>query len=252
MNPTIDPGVIAGAYERDAASASAEYGALFRRDIESYVQLEALEALVIPERHSLPPVEGVHYFAFVDPSGGSQDSMTLAVAHREKETAVLDLVLERRPPFSPEDVVEDFVLTLKEYGVFEVNGDRYAAEWCSSSFRKRSVSYETSRRTKSDLYRELIPLLNSAKLELLDHRRLVAQLSALERRTARSGKDSIDHPPGAHDDVANAAAGALVLAAHQAQMLHAAPSGPRRASLWLGGGDDGSEANDFEIRPGIE
>jgi hypothetical protein len=35
----------------------------------------------------------------------------------------------------------------------------------------------------------------------------------LERRTARSGKDSIDHPPGAHDDVANAVAGVLVLAA---------------------------------------
>jgi hypothetical protein len=46
---------------------------------------------------------------------------------------------------------------------------------------------------------------------LLDHPRLVAQLCALERRTARGGRDSIDHPPGAHDDVANAAAGALVL-----------------------------------------
>ena len=38
-------------------------------------------------------------------------------------------------------------------------------------------------------------------------------MCALERRTARSGKDSIDHPPGGHDDVINAAAGALVEAA---------------------------------------
>jgi hypothetical protein len=29
----------------------------------------------------------------------------------------------------------------------------------------------------------------------------------LERRTARGGRDSIDHPPGAHDDLANAVAG---------------------------------------------
>ena len=35
----------------------------------------------------------------------------------------------------------------------------------------------------------------------------------LERRTARGGRDSIDHGPGAHDDIANAVAGALVLAA---------------------------------------
>jgi hypothetical protein len=48
---------------------------------------------------------------------------------------------------------------------------------------------------------------------LLDNRRLISQLHGLERRTARGGKDSIDHGPGAHDDIANAVAGALVLAA---------------------------------------
>lgn len=42
--------------------------------------------------------------------------------------------------------------------------------------------------------------------------RLVSQLSNLERRTTRIGRDIVDHPPGGHDDVANAAAGALVLA----------------------------------------
>jgi hypothetical protein len=38
-----------------------------------------------------------------------------------------------------------------------------------------------------------------------DHRTLYA----LERRTARSGKRSIDQPPNGHDDVINAAAGVL-------------------------------------------
>jgi hypothetical protein len=41
---------------------------------------------------------------------------------------------------------------------------------------------------------------------------LISQLHGLERRTARGGRDSIDHAPGAHDDVANAVAGALVIA----------------------------------------
>jgi hypothetical protein len=53
-------------------------------------------------------------------------------------------------------------------------------------------------------------LLNSGRVELLDHPRLHAQLLSLERRTARGGKDSIDHPPNGHDDLANAVAGALV------------------------------------------
>jgi rubredoxin len=39
---------------------------------------------------------------------------------------------------------------------------------------------------------------------------LVNQLIGLERRVARSGKDSIDHGPGMHDDLCNSAAGALV------------------------------------------
>jgi hypothetical protein len=39
---------------------------------------------------------------------------------------------------------------------------------------------------------------------------MVAQLVGLERRTARSGKDSIDHSPGGHDDIANAVAGAII------------------------------------------
>ncbi len=51
--------------------------------------------------------------------------------------------------------------------------------------------------------------MNSARAELLDHKRSIAQICSLERRVARSGRESIDHPPGGHDDVANAIAGVL-------------------------------------------
>jgi hypothetical protein len=34
---------------------------------------------------------------------------------------------------------------------------------------------------------------------------------SLERRTSRGGRDSVDHAPGSHDDLANACAGALSL-----------------------------------------
>ena len=56
--------------------------------------------------------------------------------------------------------------------------------------------------------------MSSTGCELLDHARLLKQLGSLERpHEQRGGKDSIDHPPRQHDDVANAAAGALVAAA---------------------------------------
>jgi hypothetical protein len=195
--------------ERDPAAAAAEYMAVFRSDLEAFITREVVEAAVIAGRHELPPVVGTRYFGFTDPSGGSSDSMTLAIVHSDSEHVVLDCWRERRPPFSPENVVLEFAATLRSYGISSVRGDRYAGEWPRERFRVHGVSYEPAEQPKSDLYCDLLPILNSGRAELLDHPRLIAQLCALERRTARSGKDSIDHPPGGHDDVVNAVAGAL-------------------------------------------
>jgi hypothetical protein len=79
-------------------------------------------------------------------------------------------------------------------------------------FRSNGIDYRLSDKPKSEIYQNLLPLLNGGRLELLDLPRLAAQLVGLERRTARSGRDSIDHGPGAHDDVINAAGLALLAA----------------------------------------
>jgi hypothetical protein len=68
MNPSVDESVIAAAYEADEPSAAAEYGAEFRRDIESYVSREAVDAVVVPGRHELPPISGVVFTAAIDPA----------------------------------------------------------------------------------------------------------------------------------------------------------------------------------------
>lgn len=215
MNPTLDPAAIEAAYAEDAAVAAAEWGAQFRRDIENFVSREVVEQCRIAGRYELPPIADlrVRYLAFVDPSGGSSDSMTLAIAHADRSgQSVLDLVREVKPPFSPETVVREFASLLKPYRCSRVTGDRYSGEWVREAFRKAGVHYSISEQTKSEIYLEALPLLNSGRVELLDHPRLTAQLLGLERRTARGGKDSIDHGPRQHDDVVNAAAGAVVLA----------------------------------------
>ncbi len=212
FNPTLPQSVVDRALERDAASAAAEYGAQFRTDLEAFVAREVVEACVADGVYERPYQGKFRYCGFVDPSGGSADSFTLAIAHREGNSCVLDCVREVRPPFSPEAVTAEFVAVLRNYRVSKVCGDRYAGEYPREQFRKHSITYEPSPKPKSDLYRDLLPLVNSRRLELLDHPRLIAQLVGLERRTARSGKDSIDHAPNAHDDVANACAGALLAA----------------------------------------
>jgi len=213
MNSTVSEEIIAEAYAQDESAASAEYGAEFRRDIESFVSREAVDACVIPGRLELPPVAGVPYHSFTDPSGGAGgDSFTLAVAHHQDGRAILDALREIRPPFSPEAAVKEFADLLKSYGLASVCGDRYAGTWPAERFQTEGIEYQPAEQAKSDIYREFLPLLNSGRAELLDCPRLVAQLLNLERRVARGGRDSIDHGPQRHDDVVNAAAGALLLA----------------------------------------
>jgi hypothetical protein len=66
MNSTIPEEVIRDAYEDDPSSAAAEYGAEFRRDIETYVAREAVEACVIPGRYELAYSPSFGYWSFND------------------------------------------------------------------------------------------------------------------------------------------------------------------------------------------
>jgi hypothetical protein len=212
MNPTVPEHVIETALAADEPAARAEYFAEFRRDLEAFVAREIVDACTVPGRHELPPMADTSYVGFVDPSGGSADAFTLAIAHREGDRVVLDVLRERKPPFSPSAVVREFAALLKAYRLASVSGDRYAGEWPREQFRAHGVEYVPATSTKSDLYVALLPALNSHRVELLNLPRLHSQLCGLERRTARGGKDSIDHGPGGHDDVANAVAGVVTLA----------------------------------------
>ena len=190
MNPTVPQRVIDEATERDPAWAAAEYGAQFRSDVQSFVSREAVEACV---------------------ALGVRDCRRCRRSGRGD--TILDAIRERRPPFSPEAVVADFAGLLKSYRITTIAGDRYAGEWPRERLREHGITYDPADKPKSDLYRDLLPAINSRTVDLLDSDRLLNQLVGLERRTARGGRDSIDHAPGGHDDLANAVAGVVAMLA---------------------------------------
>ena len=74
---------------------------------------------------------------------------------------MLDLVAERRAPFSPDSVVTEFAAALKAYRVATVSGDRYAGEWPREAFSKHGITYAPAEQNKSDIYLAFLPLLNS-------------------------------------------------------------------------------------------
>ncbi len=155
MNPAADRAAIEEAYADDPASAAAEYGAEFRRDIAAYLSQEVLDACTRNGCHEVPPTAGIRYQAFCDPSGGSSDSYALAIAHKDGDRVILDCLREARAPFSPAAVTADFAATLKAYGLKEVTGDRYGGEFPRELFRAHNIDYKLSEKNKSDIYREL-------------------------------------------------------------------------------------------------
>lgn len=218
LNPTIDEAIVNEALAEDEAGARAEWLGEWRSDVASFLDRVTLMAAVVPERGELPYSPDHSYVAFTDPAGGAgRDSMTSAVAHKEKDgRCVVDSVLEIRPPFDPGAATREVVAQLQRFRLTRVVGDRFGGTWPAAKFQEcGGVAYEESELVRSQIYLETLPLFAGKRVELPDNERLVKQLLALERVTGR-GRDIVDHPKRGgvrHDDLANVACGALQLAA---------------------------------------
>jgi len=211
MNPLYDKAMVKRLSARDPALA-AEYAAEFREDVSAFLPLELIELSSV--RQQALPESGRAYTAFVDPSGGRSDSMTIAITHMEGEKIIVDRMVERQPPFDPAEVTKEFSDLIKAYGCHSATSDRYGGVWVSDAFMKQGIRMDMAELSASELYLNFAALLSSGRVELIDDERLTLQFQCLERRTGHSGRDSVDHPAGLHDDLANSVAGAVVLASH--------------------------------------
>jgi hypothetical protein len=214
MNPTYSQALIDAAMAKDPPKASAEYLAEFRDDLSNLFTREVIEGCVRPGIRERGPQSGVAYIGAVDPAAGGADSFTLAISHREKTVLILDAVRERRG--SPEAAIADYAGLLKTYGLTTVTGDNYGKDFVVEAFGRHGIAYKKSGKDRSDIYLSMFALVNSGRVELLDgQQKMLRQFMALERKVLPSGKDSINHPESGdrhHDDLANVASLALVLA----------------------------------------
>jgi hypothetical protein len=213
LNPTFDRATIDAAFADDPISAATEYGGEWRSDAEALLTEAAIASCVVPGRLELPRQANVTYFKYFDMAGGSgADSAAACVGHREGDTIVIDAIRERRPPFSPEECCREFADLCRAYGVSTAVSDRWGGQFPVEQMAKLGITVTPSEKTASDLFRDLVATVNSARIELPEHARLLAQLGTLERRAGSSGRESISHGPGGHDDIANAVAGVASLA----------------------------------------
>ena len=244
MNPTFSAQEIKRAFDEDGSSAKVEYDAEFKKDAESFISSEAIDAVTETGRLMLPPGKTTVYQAFIDTAGGAGgDSTAMAIGHVEEHrdletppTFVVDAIIERQPPFAPSETLRDFARVLQEFRVSKVVGDRYAGAFPAEAFSKSGVTFEATDHSKSQIYKAVLPLITSGRVELLDKPRLRNQLLNLERR-ATGGRETIDHHRGAHDDVANCVSGLLVLLSEKGVKNHGTQlrSGHFLKLLWPSG-----------------
>ena len=123
----------------------------------------------------------------------------------------------------------------RSYGLAEVTGDKYAAEWVVEALGKNSSSIAAAIVTDPRCISTRSPCSLPAAPGSSTTHVLVHQFSSLERRTSRTGRDRVDHPAGSHDDLANAAAGALILASGKSGQLVISDQTLMRSRIPLGG-----------------
>ncbi|ODS55792.1 MAG: hypothetical protein ABS36_09400 [Acidobacteria bacterium SCN 69-37] len=214
MNPTLGHDYLTRMQQDDPEAYRSEVLGEFRQGVSTFLDADAIAASVETGTRERARVPGVAYVAFDDPASGSgSDAWTKAIAHRDGDRVVLDVLRTWTPPFNPSGVIAESADLSRAYGLNSTTGDRFAAGFVLEGFRVNGLTYTPSPLDRSGLYLELLPLMNAGRVRLLDLPDLLRELRGLERRRGSAGRDRIDHRPGQHDDRANAVAGALALAA---------------------------------------
>ena len=209
MNPTLPINYLTRMEADDPEAYRSEVLGEFRAGLSMLLDPEAIAACVLEGVRERAPIDGVNYTAFCDPSGGRRDAFTLAIAHKQGEVAILDALYAWGAPFNPAGAIAEAVDRMLAYRVRTVHADRYGAEFTTEQFRARGVTLRPSDLDRSALYLALLPAINARQVALLDVPELLRELRGLERRRGASGRDRVDHGPGAHDDRANSVAGVV-------------------------------------------
>lgn len=211
MNPTLPADYLERMAQDDPDAYRSEVLGEFRAGVSTFLDPDALADVVDDGIRERLPESDITYHGYVDSSSGSgKDSFAIGISHRDGELAVLDVCRAWRPPFNPSGVIAEAAVLFRTYRIATVSGDRYAPGFVSEGFRQHGITYKASKRTTSEVYLELLPLVNAGAAVLLDEPNLLRELRGLERKRGTAGRDKVDHRRGEHDDRAVAAAGSVV------------------------------------------
>jgi hypothetical protein len=227
MNPKLPAHVLDKALAANPSKAKAEYLNVWRTDLEEFLPLDVVEACTDWGVYERPPQPNTRYFCYGDSAGGTgRDSYAIAICHIGPDgEIVIDVIREWRPRFIPKQVIAEIVDLVKTYGITEVHGDNFGGGLHQEDWRGLPVAYRVWKDTTSENYLAALSSWLAKGVRLVDNMTARNQLTSLERRPGAGDRESVDHPKhaGAHDDVAAAICGAIVLTQHAARIAALQP-----------------------------
>jgi hypothetical protein len=215
-NPAISQEELDAEQRIDPVRFAREYLGLFTDDLAAFLPAQAVEDAVSVGIFERAPEPGRAYVAACDMSAGGPDATTFTICHREGDRVVQDVLkgYRRVNGQSPNlaNVVAEIATTLRQYGIREIVGDRFAGQWSRQEFQRAGITYRNPEITRdgrtiyvdrSTAYLEVGPLFLQGLVDLLDHADQQREFQRLERRARVGGGDVVDHPKNGHDDYAN-------------------------------------------------
>jgi len=218
LNPDFDPAIIEEERKRDPENARCEYDAEFLEVVESFLPSDLIDSCArdatdhhITLRKYNPNITS--YIAVTDVAFRA-DTWTYCILHKEMGEYTSRIVLDyiqgftgtKKHPIDIHFATKEIARVCRQYHVYEIYGDHYAADPIRTALRRQGLLYNPiyiSPDYKRSMYSNLKILIEQELLSLLDHPPSIAELKSLQIIFSPSGQWQIKSPKGATEDYAS-------------------------------------------------
>lgn len=207
-------------WEYDQDGFDTEYRSNFADSLSNFISSELLDLSVQTGVKFVTPLETkeVKYYAAID-AAFKADRFTFTLVSCRENRVTQHVIMgwegSKKDPVKAHTVAQYIKNILKNFPVDHVAADQYAFQPLKEIFDQYGVElkeYTFTPTFKKKIYFNFKKLVHSQQIDLLDHEEQVKEIKALVVEQSATGTIRIGHPPGGHDDYADALAVATFLA----------------------------------------
>jgi phage terminase large subunit-like protein len=211
MNPRITRASLEREFRANPDWAATEYGADFTAASGAFLDIRDILACK-RESGTLPPHPDHKYKCAIDPAF-ARDAFAMAIAHREKDTVIVDGVWTwSRAGF--ERTLDEVVSVAQRYGVKQVRTDQYSSQPVLEGLQRRRIECEAipwDNANKFEAFTRLKAGITTRQVSLPNDDDVVNELQNLEAKPTVTGMTRIAASAGNHDDRATVLAALMDL-----------------------------------------